>query len=369
MRVFIIFVSILFASVASAQNAGVRLKDLARIQGVQDNPLIGYGLVVGLAGSGDSQNNKATVQSLRNTLQTFSLNIPESDIKSRNVAAVMVTASLPAFAQEGDKLEINVSSIGDAKSLQGGTLILTPLQAADGKTYALAQGPLTVGGYQFEFNGNRVQKNHPTVGVVPDGAKVERAIDYQFDIQESGLTLVLNKPDFTTAQRIISALQAQWPNSKITSNHPGKVQIKMNTTMPLMGLMSSIERLQVQPDSYARVVVNERNGTVVAGSQVRVSDVVISHGALKLKIETRFSASQPQGFFIENPNSIGSLVVANSDVKVTEENAGEIHALPGASIGELVEALKALNLSTRDLISVLQAINQAGALHAELIIQ
>ena len=369
MRFFVLVIVILLNSFSMTQASGVRLKDLARIQGVQENPLIGYGLVIGLAGSGDSQNNKATIQSLRNTLQTFSLNIPENDIKSRNVAAVMVTATLPSFSQVGDNLEINVSSIGDAKSLQGGTLILTPLRAANGETYALAQGPLSVGGYQFEFNGNRVQKNHPTVGFIPDGAKVERAIDYDFDIAGNGLTLVLNKPDFTTAERIIGALQAQWPESQIKSNHPGRVSVKMHSEMPLISLMAAIESLEVQPDNYARVVVNERNGTVVAGAQVRISDVVISHGALKLKIETRFDASQPAGFFRENSDSIGSLVVANSELTVEEGQPGQVYALPGASIGELVDALKALNLSTRDLISVLQAIKQAGALHAELIIQ
>ncbi|UAA37596.1 flagellar basal body P-ring protein FlgI [Paraneptunicella aestuarii] len=359
---------LLFLALPSMASSGVRLKELARIEGVQDNPLIGYGLVVGLSGSGDSSNNKATMQSLRNTLQSFAVNVAQDDIRSRNVAAVMVTATLPAFAQEGDKLEVNVSSIGDAKSLQGGTLLLTPLKAANDEIYALAQGPLSVGGYQFDYNGNSVRKNHPTVGVVPNGAKVEKAIEYDFSI-DHGLTLVLNKPDFTTAQRIIESLQRHFPAAKVYSNHPAKVQVKFTQEAGLLGVMAEIESLQVEPDKYARVVVNERNGTVVAGAEVKIDDVVISHGALKLNIKTTYSASQPAGYFRETPDSIESMVIANSDMSVEETSGGNVRTFNGASIGELVEALKALNLSTRDLIAVLQAIEKAGALHAELIIQ
>lgn len=358
-----------FYFVGTSQASPIRLKELARIKGVQENPLIGYGLVVGLSGTGDSSNSGTTIQSLSNTLQNFGITVAANDIKSRNVASVMITTSLPAFAQTGDKLEINVSSIGDAKSLQGGTLLLTPLEAANGEIYALAQGPLSVGGYQFDFNGNKVQKNHPTVGVVPNGANVEKSIEYDFDLAETGLTLLLNQPDFTTAQRIITTLSSQFPNSIVTSNHPGKVHMLMQDNSSLIGLMAKIESLEVVPDNIARVVVNERNGTVVAGAQVRIDDVVISHGALKLRIETQFSASQPGGFIGQASEGVNSLVIGNSQLTVDEGPTSNIKALPGASIGELVEALKALNLSTRDLISVLQAIKKAGALHAELIIQ
>ena len=367
---FLLALALAFSSYSiTGEASGVRIKELARIQGVQNNPLIGYGIVVGLAGTGDSNNNAMTNQSLRNTLQSFSLNLTAEQIRSRNVAAVMVTASLPPYAQAGDKLEINVSSIGDARSLQGGTLLMTPLAAANGENYALAQGPLSVGGYQFDFNGNRVQKNHPTVGVVPDGATVERSIEYGFDVAKDGLTLSLNKPDFTTAGRIMDAIQRRFPNSKIEANHPGRIKLSMTTDMPLIRLISDIEALEVEPDNFARVVVNERNGTVVAGAQVRIDDVVVSHGALKLQIKTEFTASQPQGFFRQTSPGVNSLVVANSELTVDEGKTNNTKALPGASIGELVEALKALNLSTRDLISVLQAIKKAGALHAELIIQ
>lgn len=349
--------------------SGVRLKELARIEGVQDNPLVGYGLVVGLSGTGDSSNSKTTIQSLQNTLQSFQVNVAATDIRSRNVASVMVTASLPAFAQTGDKLEVNVSSIGDAKSLQGGTLLLTPLKAANGDIYALAQGPLSVGGYQFDFNGNSVRKNHPTVGVVPNGANVEKSIAYHFDVANEGISLLLNQPDFTTAKRIIAALNRQFPQAVVASNHPGKIQLKLANKQPLISLMADIESLQVAPDNYARVVVNERNGTVVAGAQVRIDDVVVSHGALKLRIETEFTASQPNGFLRQTGEGVQSLVIANSELTLVEDGLQNTTKLAGASIGDLVDALKALNLTTRDLIAVLQAIKKAGALHAELIIQ
>ena len=266
-------------------------------------------------------------------------------------------------------MEVSVSSIGDARSLHGGTLILTPLKAANGETYALAQGVLAVGGYQFDFNGNRVQKNHPTVGVIANGGNVEKAIEYDFDVAQNGLTLVLKEPDFTTAGRIIDALNERFDDGVVSSNHPGRITIKLNSGRPLISLMSNIESLQIQPDKFARVVVNERNGTVVAGAEVRIDDVVISHGALKVKIVTRFDASQPNGFFRQTNSAIGSLVISNSDVSVEESNEDQIHSISGATIGDLVDALKALNLSTRDLISVLHAIKKAGALHADLIIQ
>ncbi|WP_199611751.1 flagellar basal body P-ring protein FlgI [Flocculibacter collagenilyticus] len=369
MRNVFILVMLLLICISNVFASGVRLKELARIEGVQDNPLVGYGLVIGLSGTGDSSNNKATIQTLANTLQSFSITISNDQVRSRNIAAVMVTATLPPYAQRGDKLEVNVSSIGDAKSLQGGTLLLTPLKAANDQIFGLAQGPISVGGYQFDYNGNKIQKNHPTVGVVPNGANVEKSLDYNFDMESEGLSLVLHQPDFTTAQRIITSLKNKFPESQVHSNHPGKINIALTSPQPLMSVMAEIEALEVDPDTRARVVVNERNGTVVAGARVRIDDVVISHGALKLKIVTKHSTSQPSGFFSETPNSIESLRVSNSEISVEEGMENNIHALPGASIGELVDALKALNLSTRDLISVLQAIKKAGALHAELIIQ
>ena len=346
----------------------VRIKELARIEGVQDNALIGYGLVVGLSGTGDSERNRATVQSLSNTLQNFSVQVSAGDIRSRNVAAVMVTASLPAFAQSGDKLEVQVSSIGDAKSLQGGTLLLTPLKAVDDTIYVLAQGALSVGGYRFDYNGNRIQKNHPTVGVVPGGGSVERSLNYEFNLADSGITLILKRADFTTASRIMKSLKQRFPDSEVASSHPARVTFKTLSSEPLMSLMADIEGLYIEPDNYATVVINERNGTIVAGAQVRIDDVVISHGGLKLKIETRYTPSQPGGFIGETGPGVNSLVIANSKLEV-DESAQNVAALPGSSIYELVEALKALNLTTRELISVLQAIKQAGAMHAELIIQ
>jgi flagellar P-ring protein precursor FlgI len=356
----------IFSATILASN--VRIKELARIQGVQDNPLVGYGLVVGLSGTGDSSKNHTTILSLSNTLKRFSVNVTTEQIRSRNVAAVIVTASLPAFAQTGDRLDVTVSSIGDARSLQGGTLLMIPLKAANQDIYALAQGPLSVGGYQFDYNGNKIQKNHPTVGIVPNGANVEKSIEYGFDVETKGLTLQLNSPDFTTARRIIKTLKEHFPESNVTSNHPGRVTIKLNKSDSLISLMFEIESLSVTPDTFARVVINERNGTVVAGSQVRIDDVVISHGSLTLQVKTEFTASQPSGFFRNTGDDLQSLVIANSEISV-EENTIEPTVFKGSNIGELVNALKSLNLPTRELISILQAIKKSGALHAELIIQ
>lgn len=363
------FIAIIIAIVILGQvQAGVRIKELARIKGIQDNPLVGYGLVVGLAGTGDSQKNRATLQSLANTLENFSVRVTTADLSSKNVAAVMVTAQLPPFAQVGDKLEVNVSSLGDARSLHGGTLLMTPMEAANGEIFALAQGALSVGGYRHDFNGNRVQKNHPTVGVIPDGAKVEREIEYQFENEHSEITLLLNEPDFTTADRIATALEDHFPGSSVTSNHPGKVVMRMAEETPLLRMVANIESLEVTPDKFAKVVVNERNGTLVAGAEVKVDDVVISHGSLKLTIATRFSVSQPTGFFEDTSDTIGTRVIANSDLEI-EESAGQNIAVNGTTIAEVIESLSALELPTRDLISILQAIHKAGALHAELIIQ
>lgn len=348
--------------------SSVRLKDIARIEGVQENHLVGYGLVVGLSGSGDVSMSKATVQSLRNVLQNFSLNLKSSDISSRNVASVMITSVLPAFAQVGDKIDVTVSSVGDAKSLLGGTLLMTPLKGANNKIYALAQGSLIVGGYNHEVNGNRIQKNHPTVGVVPNGAKVEESLTYEFLGTGDSVNLLLKKADFTTASRIMTVLKSRYPKSVVVTNHPGKVSVSLSEDVSFMKFMADLESLRINPDSFSRVVVNERTGTVVAGTEVSIDNVIISHGDLKLKIETNYSVSQPSGTIIGGGPGVESVIVANSDLDV-QENSFKSVSVSGASIGDLVDALKALKLSSRDLISVLQAIDKAGALHAELVIQ
>lgn len=355
----------------SVDASGVRLKDLARFEGVRNNSVVGYGLVVGLAGSGDSSRNKATIQSLANTLNTFGLIVNDKDISSRNVAAVMITAELPAFAERGDKIDVNVSSMGDAKSLLGGTLLMVPLKAANGDIYALAQGPLSVGGFKYDMFGNVVQKNHPTVGAIPNGATIERAISSQLVNQFGEINLILNEPDFTTAERIVQAISRQLPGIEVEPIHAGKVAI--NTQHLTRGgrfkLYSRLEKMTVQPDTVARVVINERTGTVVAGGNVRVNDVTISHGELRLEIKTNFDVSQP--FFLGRNNSenISTTVTPNTDIKVTEKPAQAIALKSGTSVNELISSLRQLKTSTRDVIIILQSIKRAGALHADLIIQ
>lgn len=349
--------------------ADVRIKDVARIEGVRDNALVGYGLVVGLSGSGDSNRNKATVQSLVNTLANFGVLVNASDIASRNVAAVIITANLPAFSEPGDKIDVNVSSLGDAKSLLGGTLVLTPLLAPNRRTYALAQGPLSVGGFKYDMHGNTVQKNHPTAGILSDGATVEMSA--QDDMLNNGNTLniVLKEPDFTTADRVVSALRSQFPNSKINAHHAGKISMELNNAgAERIHVISRLENVVVTPDAIARVVVNERTGTVVAGSDVRLSNITISHGELRVVISTDYSVSQP--FFIGAADEgVRTTVTPNTEIDVHDTKASLVNLPKGATVSDLVGALRQIKLSTRDVITILQSIKRAGALHAELIIQ
>lgn len=369
MRAFVgIFSGLLLSLWLQPACADVRIKDLTRIQGVRDYSLIGYGLVVGLASSGDTDKNRATRQSLINTLKNFNVNVADSDLSARNTAAVMITGNLRSFSESGDKLDVVVSSLGDARSLLGGTLLMTPLYGPDQKLYALAQGPISVGGYAFELNENAVQKNHPTVGRIPRGASVERSAFSADDEASKNLVLILNEPDYTTAQRIADALSTKLDLLGVRVVHAAKVEVPLTTGMTLPRLISRIEDVAVAPDYTARVVVNERTGTVVAGANVRIGEVNISQGALNVTISTKFQVSQPTGVFRPSRN-ISTVVVPDTDLTVTEEQHGPVQLAEGATVGDLVQALNQVKLSTREVITVLQAIKQAGALHAELIIQ
>lgn len=348
--------------------ADVRIKELVRIQGVRDYSLIGYGLVVGLAGTGDSERNRATRQSLVNTLKNFSVNVADSDLSARNTAAVMITSTLRSFSESGDKVDVEVSSLGDARSLLGGTLLMTPLYGPDEKLYALAQGPISVGGYAFEANMNAVQKNHPTVGRIPRGASVERSAFAETAEDDSRLVLVLNEPDYTTAQRIADALSAELGMPGVRVAHAAKVEVPVPAGMTLPRLISRVERVTVAPDYAARVVVNERTGTVVAGANVRIGEVNISQGSLNVVISTKFRVSQPSWNYRPGPG-VNTVVVPETDLSVTESVHTPVQLEEGATVGDLVQALGRIKLSTTEMITVLQAIKQAGALHAELIIQ
>lgn len=368
--VWIFLVSVLFsASMPAMAGNSVRIKEIARVDGIRENSLVGYGLVAGLAGSGDSTRNKATFQSISNALSQFGITINPEDVSARNVATVMVTATLPPFAQSGDLLDVNVSSLGDARSLVGGTLLMAPLKAANDKTYAIAQGQVSVGGFKYDFNGNLVQKNHPTVGLIPNGATVERSLKSDLRSADNKVYLILNQPDFTTASRVKQAINQNLTGTFARAIHAGRIEVVMPSgSYDLMDYLTKMENISIEPDNIAKVVVNERTGTLVAGGSVKIDDVTISHGNIKIVISTDYLVSQPN-VLVQTGPGLESLVVPDTSIDV-EENVAEAVRLPsGASIADLVGALRQIKTSTRDVITILQLIKTAGALHAQLIIQ
>jgi flagellar P-ring protein precursor FlgI len=372
MRRFLVALALLLAAgVAVAQGqTGVRLKEIARIEGVRDNPLTGYGLVIGLAGSGDTSKSRLTIQSVANALSHFGVNISPDDLASRNVAAVMVTATLPAFAESGEKLDVSVSSLGDARSLTGGTLLLAPMNGPDGKLYALAQGPVSVGGYEVKAFGSSEQKNHPTVGRVPGGGSVERAAPLGVDGDGSTLDVLLYQPDFTTAERAAESLSRTIPGVQAIAEHAGKIRVHFATPPgDLVRAISLIENVSVTPDQVARVVVNERTGTVVAGGDVRLGSVTISQGDLRISIQTDFQVSQPEGVYVNPSRNIGTAIVPEAHISTQEPDARLVSIPNGATVSDLISALRTIHVSTRDVITILQSIKAAGALRGELVIQ
>ncbi len=356
----------------SAKNNGnseVRLKDLGRFLGWRDNMLVGYGLVTGLAGSGDTPRNQATRQALSNMLSQFDMIVTQDQIQSRNVAIVMVTSTLPPTSNVGDKIDINVTSMGDARSLAGGTLIMTPLRGPDKQVYALAQGPVSIGGYRYDANGNLKQKNHPTVGIVPAGATVESAVSADLIAKDGYLHFVLKDSDPTTAERIAEKINQNMGGGVAHSVDAETVSIRAPTVgNNLNQYVAKIEGLSVIPDQSSRVVINERTGTVVAGGDTRISPISISHGDLQVSVTTRYSASQPGLIGITGPG-VKSLVVGNSDLAVDESGQNVAASFQSTTVADLVQALAKTKISTRDVIAILQAIKAAGALHADLIIQ
>ncbi|MCW7540879.1 flagellar basal body P-ring protein FlgI [Aquabacterium sp. A7-Y] len=357
-----------FAGTASA--AGVRIKDIARVQSDRQHALVGYGLVTGLAGTGDSPANRATRQSLANLLSQFNVTLPPDAVNSRNVAAVMVSGSLPNFGRPGDTVDVTVTSIGDARSLVGGNLLLTPLNGPDGKTYVLAQGGLTVGGYRYEANGTMGQKNHPTVATIPGGGTIEVAPPAPDTAQVARFSVSLMEADYTNAARIAEAINAGLGGGYAKARDPDTVSV----TVPdgyrgrFVELMQRIEALEIAPDLRARVVVNERTGTVVAGANVRVAPTAITYGDLRISIVTDNAVSQPG--LLRNPTeAIRTESYANSRIDLQEPGGATLVTQPGGTIADLVQALASLRTSARDVVSVLKALKASGALHAELIVQ
>ena len=345
---------------------GARIKDLAAIEGVRDNQLLGYGLVMGLNGTGDDiKKSVFTRQALINLVKRLGMSITPDvfrQMKTDNVAAVMVTANLPPFARPGSRLDVQVSTMGDADSLSGGTLLMTPLKGPDGRTYAVAQGPLAVGSIAFGGKAAKVQKNFPTAGRIANGAIVERAVGWK--LPPSGdLLYELKEPDFTTAARMTEAINNRFGPNTAHSPDSGTVKVLMplNYKGNVVGFIADLENLDVQADSPARIVVNERTGTIVMGQDVRIATVAISHGNLNLVISEGLDVSQP------NPLAAGQTVAApTTKIDVTEDEGNLVVLHMGVSIGEIAKALNAIGAMPRDLIAIFQAIKAAGALHAEL---
>ncbi|MBN2297241.1 MAG: flagellar basal body P-ring protein FlgI [Deltaproteobacteria bacterium] len=355
-----LFVLILLM-VVSEPVFGVRVKELVEIQGVRENTLSGYGLVVGLNGTGDKSGSQFTIRSLANMLRNMGINIDPNSLKVKNVAAVMVTANLPPFARSSQKLDCTVSSVGDASSLAGGTLILTPLFGPDGKVYAMAHGPMSVGGFAVGgASGTGVTKNFPTVGTVPGGAVVERSIETELG---PNMTLVMNNPDFTTAHRLVTSINKRLGKEIAHAIDLSTIQVNVPDEYQgnIVNFVAVIEAVDVTPDSRAKVIVNERTGTVVMGDNVRISTVAIAHGSLSIKITELPQVSQPAPFS-EGVTSI----VPQTGVTV-EEGGQRLVMLPkGTTIGDLVSALNAIGVSPRDLVVILQCIKRTGALYADL---
>lgn len=361
---------ILMLGVGLQAHAAVRIKDLARIDGVRENSILGYGLVVGLSGTGDSSRNQATLQSVSNMLREFGLQVPPSGINSRNVAAVLVTAELPGIVRVGDRIDVNVSAIGDARSLTGGTLLMTPLLGGDREIYATAQGPLAVGGYRFEQNGNSRQKNYPTAGTISSGAIAERSVTPDISGNDGAIDLLLHDPDYTTAVRVASTVASNIPGFVAYPIDSGRVRVQLPGSGTAVGAIARLESLAVEPDIKARVVVNERTGTVVSGGNVWISDVTITHGDIKVAITEKYQVSQPRGLFLRGAvEGIQTVVVPDTDVEVFESDVQSVSLERGATIADLVEALRSIRVSSQDVIAILQGIKRSGALHAELIIQ
>ncbi|MFN5589882.1 MAG: flagellar basal body P-ring protein FlgI [Holosporales bacterium] len=365
MRVFLSL--LLICSLVVPAQAVTRIKDISDFQGVRDNMLVGYGLVVGLNSTGDSLNKAVfTKESIVGMLERLGVNARQANLSTNKTAAVMVTATLPAFARQGSRIDINVSAIGDAKSLLGGTLIVTPLLGADGEVYAVAQGNIAVGGFSAGGAAANITKGVPTSGRIANGAIVEKELGFQLSSLDK-VILNLRNADFTTARRMASAINQNLGSQVAQSLDPQTVEVLIPPVFvgDVAGLMTKIEQLPVQPDNSAKVVLDEQTGVVVIGQNVRVSTVAIAQGNLTIKITETPIASQPNGGFLGD--AAGETVVLNrTDIQVNEEGNKLGVLNEGVSLQDLVSGLNALGISPRDLISILQSIKASGALQADI---
>ena len=347
----------------------VPLSTVGRFDGWRDNSLIGYGLVTGLAGSGDSRQNEVTRQALRNVLSRLGTSVTDDQISSRNVAVVIVTARLPASANIGDKIDASVSSIGDARSLAGGTLLMTPLLGPNGQPFALAQGALVTGGHSFENDLNSQQRNYPTSATLEGGATIERAIDASILGGDGKVRFLLNEPNFSTARRIADAINMRFGGQIADARNADEVRIAYRgSRADLTAFAAEVQSVLVAPDRAARVVINERTGTIVAGGDVVISSVVISQGDIRVTVSGQRDASQPS--FIDGfARDVRSLVVTNTQMDVDQGTNDAVVSFPNTTVADLVQGLARVHVNTRRTIAILQAIKAAGALHADLIVE
>jgi flagellar P-ring protein precursor FlgI len=365
-RLIIILALITLISTANTVFADPRIKDIADFEGVRDNMLVGYGLVVGLNGTGDSLGSAIfTRESLIGMLERLGVNARDDSLDSKNVAAVMVTATLPPFSRQGSRIDVNISAIGDSKNLQGGTLVVTPLMGADGEVYAVAQGPVAVGGFSTDgSSGSKVVKNIPTAGRIPNGAIIEKEQAFALS-QLSSFNLSLKNPDFTTSRRVAQTINAFLGNQLARALDSGTIEIQVPSSQrfDMVSLMTDIEQLRVEPDLPARIVIDERSGVIVMGENVQLSRVAIAQGNLTIRISETPQVSQPNAF----SNTGDTTTVQRSNIDVDEESGNKLAIVSqSVSLQELVKGLNALGIGPRDLITILQAIKASGALQADI---
>jgi flagellar P-ring protein precursor FlgI len=358
---FTLTATVLASDPPVAASREARIKDISSIEGIRDNQLVGYGIVVGLQGTGDSQQTTFPVQTLTSTLLRMGVSVPAASIRIQNLAAVFVAATLPPFAKPGTKLDITVSSAGDARSLEGGLLLMTPLYGADGKIYAQAQGPLVVGGYSINVNGNVKQFNHPNTARVPLGAMVERGVPLELTGRKQ-FSLLLNDADFRSAEAMEKAINQELGRSAARVVDSRQIDLSVTNGEDIPALLAQVESVEVPIFPRAKVVVNERTGTVVIGGTVVLQPVSILHGGLAVNVVSEFQVSQPNAF-----SSTGTTqVVQQTRIDAQDKPVNRIELKQGATVDDLVRSLQTIGASARDVISILQAMKSAGALEAEI---
>ncbi|MBS1815873.1 MAG: flagellar basal body P-ring protein FlgI [Acidobacteria bacterium] len=360
----LIALSLLFAAIsAQCSDHHSRIKDIASIEGIRDNQLVGYGIVVGLQGTGDSQQTNFPAQTLAVTLLRMGVSVPAGAIRVQNIAAVFISASLPPFAQSGTRIDVTVSSAGDAKSLEGGLLLMTPLYGADGRVYAQAQGPLVLGGYSVAANGNAKQLNHPTTGRIPLGATVERGVPVDLSGKQT-LSLLLHDADFRSAESVATAVNAELKRPAARAADSRRIDIRVMPGEDVPNLLARVEDVEVELSTRSRVVVNERTGTVVIGGQIVLQPASILHGGLAVNIVSNFEVSQPGPF-----SSGTTQVVQQTRVEAKDKPVNRIELKQGSTVDDLVRNLQMIGATARDVISILQAMKSAGAMEAEIEVQ